>query len=65
MDADTAVVSGPDAHRFLEIILPGRVKHLILKEANEYSLQQVVGAVKLAAGQCLPEALNHRFFPNL
>lgn len=55
----------PHARRLLEVKLPGRFKRITLDEPGNYSIEQVIGAVKLAAGQCLPEALNHRFFPNL
>lgn len=51
--------------RELEIILPGRKKRIFLQDTGDYSVEQVIGAVMLAAGQCLPEALNHRLFPNL
>jgi hypothetical protein len=55
----------PHARRLLEVKVPGRFKRIALDEPGNYSIEQVIGAVKLAAGQCLPEALNHRFFPNL
>lgn len=67
------VMDGPDqvgekpggSTRELEIVLPDRTKRILLRDTGEYSVEQVIGAVKLAAGQCLPEALNHRLFPNL
>ena len=55
----------PHARRLLEVKLPGRFKRIALDEPGNYSIEQIIGAVKLAAGLCLPEALNHRFFPNL
>ncbi|MDQ3003191.1 MAG: hypothetical protein M3Y08_18260 [Fibrobacterota bacterium] len=67
------VMDGPDhvgqkpagSTRELEIILPDRKKRILLQDTGDYSVEQVIGAVKLAAGQCIPEALNHRLFPNL
>lgn len=55
----------PHARRLLEVHLPDRTKRIALDEPGNYAIEQMIGAVKLAAGQCLPEALNHRFFPNL
>jgi hypothetical protein len=55
----------PHGRRLLEVRLPDRMKRIALDEPGNYSVEQMIGAVKLAAGQCLPEALNHRFFPNL
>lgn len=55
----------PHGRRLLEVHLPGRMKRIALDEPGNYPVEQMIGAVKLAAGQCLPEALNHRFFPNL
>jgi hypothetical protein len=34
-------------------------------EDGGFAINEIIGAVKLATGQCLPDALNHRFFPNL
>lgn len=55
----------PHARRLLEVRLPGRMKRIALDEPGNYSVEQMIGAAKLTAGQCIPEALNHRFFPNL
>lgn len=65
MDAESVAENGQGSRRFMELILLGKIKRIYLDEANGYSIQQIVGAIKLAAGQCLPDALNHRFFPNL
>jgi hypothetical protein len=53
------------SERVLELTLPGRSKRISVAGEGEGGIEQVIGAVSLAAGQCLPEALNHRFFPNL
>lgn len=55
----------PHARRLLEVRLPGRMKRIALDEPGNYAIEQMIGAVKLAAGGCISEALNHRFFPNL
>lgn len=55
----------PHARRLLEVRLPDRMKRIALDEPGNYAIEQMIGAVKLAAGSCIPEALNHRFFPNL
>lgn len=53
------------SRRILQVTLPHRTMRVSLGGPGDYSLEQMIGAVKLTAGQCLPEALNHRFFPNL
>jgi hypothetical protein len=53
------------ARRLLEVKVPGRFKRVALDEPGLEAVEQMIGAVMLTAGQCLPEALNNRFFPNL
>ena len=53
------------SQRVLGLNLPGRTKRIAVVEDGGFAINEIIGAVKLAAGQCLPEALNHRFFPNL
>jgi hypothetical protein len=53
------------SQRVLELNLPGRTKRVAVVEDGGVAINEIFGAVKLAAGQCLPEALNHRLFPNL
>lgn len=53
------------SQRVLEVVLPDRSKTLLVQETGLYTVEQMIGAVKLAAAQCVPEALNHRLFPNL
>jgi hypothetical protein len=61
-------VAGKDrgaSQRVLEVTLPDGEKRIAVQETELYTVEQMIGAAKLAAGQCLPEALNNRFFPNL
>lgn len=61
-------VGGPPkgrSQRVLALTLDGKSKRIALTDECEYAIEEILGAVKLTAGQCLPEALNHRFFPNL
>jgi hypothetical protein len=53
------------SQRLLEVVLPGRTKTIFLQEADVYTIEQMIGAVKMTAAQCVPEVLNHRLFPNL
>ena len=53
------------SQRVLELTLPGQTKRVAVVEDGGFAINEIIGAVKLAAGQCLPEALNHRLFPNL
>lgn len=41
------------------------MKRIARDEPGNYTIDRMIGAVKLAAGQCLPNALNYLFFPNL
>ncbi|MDB5105975.1 MAG: hypothetical protein JWP91_3664 [Fibrobacteres bacterium] len=51
--------------RVLELTLPDRVKRISVVGTGPDPLERIWGAAQLAAGQCLPEALNHRLFPDL
>jgi hypothetical protein len=53
------------ARRLLELKLPGRVKSVKLDDPGVLNFERIAGAVLLVAGLACPEALNHRFFPNL
>ena len=53
------------ARRLLSVKLPDRTKNIALDEAGFEPVEQIIGAIMLTAGQCVPEALNNRFFPNL
>ena len=55
----------PHARRVLRLVLPSRTKTVMLDEPGFPAFEMVAGATKFAAGLALPEALNHRFFPNL
>jgi hypothetical protein len=55
----------PHARRVLRMTLPNREKTVMVDEPRCPEFERVAGAVKLAAGIALPEALNQRFFPNL
>lgn len=61
-------IGGPPkgrSQRVLELTLTGKTKRIALTDECGYAIEEILGAVKVTAGQCLPEALNHRFFPNL
>ncbi|MDQ3003192.1 MAG: hypothetical protein M3Y08_18265 [Fibrobacterota bacterium] len=53
------------ARRLLQVKVPGRMKQIGVDEPGLQAVEQMIGAVMLVAGQCAPEALNNRFFPNL
>jgi hypothetical protein len=55
----------PHARRLIRVTLPGQVKNVALDEPGVPAFEQIFGAVRLACGVGMPEALNHRFFPNL
>ncbi|HVG58115.1 MAG TPA: hypothetical protein VNA24_06145 [Hyalangium sp.] len=56
---------GPHARRVLKLSLPTQTKTVMLDEPGFTAFEMVAGATKFAASLALPEALNHRFFPNL
>jgi hypothetical protein len=53
------------ARRLLKFTMPGREKTVAVDEPGNYAIEQCIGAVKMCAGLCIPEAINQRFFPNL
>jgi hypothetical protein len=53
------------ARRLLELRLPSQTKSVKLDTPGVLTFERIAGAVLLTAGIALPEALNHRFFPNL
>jgi hypothetical protein len=55
----------PHARRLLKFSMPGREKVVAVDEPGNYAIEQCIGAIKLCAGLCIPEAINQRFFPNL
>lgn len=55
----------PHARRMLKLVTPRQTKTVALDEPGFPAFEMVAGAVQFAAGIALPEALNHRFFPNL
>jgi hypothetical protein len=55
----------PHARRLLKFSMPGREKVVAVDEPGNYAIEQCIGAIKLCAGICIPEAINQRFFPNL
>ena len=55
----------PHARRLLKLSMPGREKVVAVDEPGNYAIEQCIGAIKLCAGLCIPEAINQRFFPNL
>lgn len=60
-----AAEGDPHARRVLRLVLPHNTKTVMLDQPGFPAFEVVAGAVKLAAGLALPEALKHRFFPNL
>lgn len=55
----------PHARRVLKLSMPKQTKTVALDEPGFSAFEMVAGAVKFTAGIAVPEALNHRFFPNL
>jgi hypothetical protein len=55
----------PTARRLIKFTMPGRQKVLAVDEPGNYAIEQCIGAIKLCAGLCIPDAINQRFFPNL
>jgi hypothetical protein len=53
------------ARRLLKFSMPGREKIVAVDEPGNYAIEQCIGAIKMCAGLCIPEAINQRFFPNL
>lgn len=53
------------SRRIIKLTMPGREKIVAVDEPGNYAVEQCIGAIKLCAAMCIPEAIHHRFFPNL
>ncbi len=53
------------SRRTLQLTLPSQTKTVMMDEPGVIAFERMAGAVMLAAAIALPEAINHRFFPNL
>jgi hypothetical protein len=62
---DTYPAHDASANRVLQLVLPNQTKTVMLEGPGFTAFEMVAGATKFAAALALPEALNHRFFPNL
>ncbi len=55
----------PHARRMVSIAGPSLAKKVAADEPVCPEFERITGAISLAAGIAVPEALGHRFFPNL